>query len=512
VNNRKITVAMAMLALVFGACNNTGATPGNNGPKAGGSVGDVEFNLDLEDAMGNPVDTVDTIALNLVCPGINQDHVLDVTDGAVTAEFGGLEPGMCTVTLEATTNDNAYDCAGSEAFTIVADQVISVGVTLVCIGQNDGNGGGVNVGVDFEINDCADDRIQKIWAIPSNVLTGASTTVNAELVNLVGTPSISWATENAMGYVAMASTQPGGVCDADAQSCQAVRCDGLGGSTVIDPVTNLPTAAVWVTVTVEDDECRDSERVSIDCLQGSVCGDSVLEGAEQCDDGNTVSGDGCQADCTLPAACGNGTLNAGEACDPGLSGTECIGCVDPAEQTCGSDCTIVPECGNNIVEAGEACDDGVAGSAACTSTCTAVGPAGDACLECLNDPTTVANQVLVAPNCNEASHPLCYDILACMAESRCKHLSVSGSAVECFCGVNSDINACLSSATFTDAGPCVDEIRAAVGASVPRTEVVANMLVCTAPGQYGCAGFAIDLATDLPDAQCTTQCDAPPTP
>jgi len=30
-----------------------------------------------------------------------------------------------------------------------------------------------------------------------------------------------------------------------------------------------------------------------------VCGDGRLTGAEQCEDGNTKGGDGCEADCTI---------------------------------------------------------------------------------------------------------------------------------------------------------------------------------------------------------------------
>ncbi len=52
-----------------------------------------------------------------------------------------------------------------------------------------------------------------------------------------------------------------------------------------------------------------------------VCGNSVKEGSEQCDDGNTTSGDGCQADCTTTptgsAQCGNGRVDGLEVCDDG---------------------------------------------------------------------------------------------------------------------------------------------------------------------------------------------------
>jgi len=49
---------------------------------------------------------------------------------------------------------------------------------------------------------------------------------------------------------------------------------------------------------------------------GPVCGDFLVESGEQCDDGNTVSGDGCSASCQLESVCGNGAVEVGETCDP----------------------------------------------------------------------------------------------------------------------------------------------------------------------------------------------------
>ena len=55
--------------------------------------------------------------------------------------------------------------------------------------------------------------------------------------------------------------------------------------------------------------------------QEARCGDSFLwEEVEECDDGNTMSGDGCSASCRLEEqepVCGNGRVEAGEACDDG---------------------------------------------------------------------------------------------------------------------------------------------------------------------------------------------------
>ena len=84
-----------------------------------------------------------------------------------------------------------------------------------------------------------------------------------------------------------------------------------------------------------------------DCAPQAVCGNGILEEGEECDDGNTVNGDGCQADCMLPA-CGDNIVDAGEQCDDGntVNGDGCQ-----------ADC-MLPICGDNIVDAGEQCDDG----------------------------------------------------------------------------------------------------------------------------------------------------------
>src|SRR5262249_19222854 len=66
-----------------------------------------------------------------------------------------------------------------------------------------------------------------------------------------------------------------------------------------------------------------------------------------CDDGNLVSGDGCDSNCTL-TSCGNGVVTVGELCDDG-NGTNGDGC--------DVNCTF-SACGNGVVAPGEQCDDG----------------------------------------------------------------------------------------------------------------------------------------------------------
>jgi cysteine-rich repeat protein len=49
-----------------------------------------------------------------------------------------------------------------------------------------------------------------------------------------------------------------------------------------------------------------------------ICGNHRQDAGEQCDDGNLVSGDGCDFNCT-PTGCGNRVVTAGEQCDAGTA-------------------------------------------------------------------------------------------------------------------------------------------------------------------------------------------------
>ena len=157
-----------------------------------------------------------------------------------------------------------------------------------------------------------------------------------------------------------------------------------------------------------------TDDVNISATVPAICGNSTVEGSEECDDGNTTSGDGCSATCVVeedegggtspppppPAAqCGNGVVETGEQCDDGnqVSGDGCSGAcqlesqppaicgngtVEGSEQCddgnqvsgdgCSSSCTIEtgPVCGNSVLESGEQCDDGnLASGDGCSSAC-----------------------------------------------------------------------------------------------------------------------------------------------
>jgi fibro-slime domain-containing protein len=125
---------------------------------------------------------------------------------------------------------------------------------------------------------------------------------------------------------------------------------------------------------------------------GKACGNSVIDVSEgeNCDDGNTNSGDGCNRicqteanwNCPTPgqkcenlAKCGNSILTSDEVCDDGntLSGDGCSGnckTVEPGWQcrVPGKPCN--PACGDGVITAGEICDDGNTNSGdGCSATC-----------------------------------------------------------------------------------------------------------------------------------------------
>jgi|GEM_PF-3389480 len=184
----------------------------------------------------------------------------------------------------------------------------------------------------------------------------------------------------------------GEVCDDgntvdDGNDCGAncLWTDGAGCSTSSECVSGICNAADG------------------NCAAGNVCGNGKREGLERCDDGNLLTGDGCDAACKLeegqscvlslqcgvglvcnrrgshtcvPAdECGNGVVEGSEVCDDGNSvdsdrctnacllgaGANCSldsDCVEVCDTESDLDCELANVCGNGHVEGSEVCDDG----------------------------------------------------------------------------------------------------------------------------------------------------------
>jgi cysteine-rich repeat protein len=66
------------------------------------------------------------------------------------------------------------------------------------------------------------------------------------------------------------------------------------------------------------DSCTGALDIGCNAAIPNFCGDGTVVGAEECDDGNITSGDGCRGDCT-DEVCGDGVVDVsqGEVCDDG---------------------------------------------------------------------------------------------------------------------------------------------------------------------------------------------------
>lgn len=98
-----------------------------------------------------------------------------------------------------------------------------------------------------------------------------------------------------------------------------------------------------------------------DCSDPS-CGDSVVDTDESCDDGNLVNTDSCLNTCAV-SSCGDGFLQAGEECDDGGDNNDSMS--DSCRTTC-----VEASCGDGVVDTGEECDDGNANNSdTCNNSC-----------------------------------------------------------------------------------------------------------------------------------------------
>jgi cysteine-rich repeat protein len=159
---------------------------------------------------------------------------------------------------------------------------------------------------------------------------------------------------------------------------------GSGSAAEIHAATVLCDVACGNGEVEPGEECDDGDTLSGDgcsdvCLE-EICGNARVDAGEECDDGNTLDDDDCDSLCQLE--CGNGNLDGDEQCDDGnrTNGDLCDeNCIDEV-------------CGNGVVQPGppkEDCDDGNTLSGdGCSSSCVAEAPASEAhqrCIQKLNE-------------------------------------------------------------------------------------------------------------------------------
>jgi cysteine-rich repeat protein len=164
-----------------------------------------------------------------------------------------------------------------------------------------------------------------------------------------------------------------------------LRIHGSTTAPDLDPVNGLADAASDAFAISQDvvdcSTCMSARAVP-------VCGNGTAEFGEQCDDGNTLSGDGCSSGCQLENeppcwpgicrradVCGDQRLSAKEMCDDGntMGGDGCS--ADCLSVETGWRCRVPgrvcsPICGDRLLKGGESCDDGnTMGGDGCSADC-----------------------------------------------------------------------------------------------------------------------------------------------
>ena len=171
----------------------------------------------------------------------------------------------------------------------------------------------------------------------------------------------------------------------------------------------------------------------------ALCGDGLITGSEECDDGNLASGDGCTRAC-LVEVCGDNVVNDGGAED----------CEPPGTGLCTAACKVrAPICGDGFLTPPEQCEDGnTQGGDGCTSEC-ALEFCGDGVV---NDDGAEQCEPPGTPTCTDACilrEPVCGDVLVTSPET-CD----DGNTIE---GDGCSSNCALESAPFCGDGELDDD-------------------------------------------------------
>ena len=148
--------------------------------------------------------------------------------------------------------------------------------------------------------------------------------------------------------------------------------DAGGGQRMFDAANSPDYGTEPLDHAMESGNYPDAGVTQLDVPAVSRCGDRILSQLEQCDDGNTGSGDGCSERCLLEVGwkcsgspsrcthtvCGDGKIEGAEACEDG-NAMPFDGCSASChkEPTCPLGTPCKPVCGDGIV-ADEECDDG----------------------------------------------------------------------------------------------------------------------------------------------------------
>lgn len=232
------------------------------------------------------------------------------------------------------------------------------------------------------------------------------------------------------------------------------------------------------------------------------CGDGVLGGSEQCDDGNTAAGDGCSASCArenppAPDTSGGdvdaaGAGGAGVAADAAQSGDADAG-MDAGAPADGADASAESD------DAGS--EDGASAPPAPEPLCPAEPPGPCEACNCemcrteLDACTNLAGDASEGPAQGTSKAALCEALVRCGRSSGCR-------SIACVCTMENQAS-CLTGATPPD-GPCKDEV---LGAA-ETTDMATFIARATSPDMGYAVAVASAVSTCANNA-CTAACAAP---
>jgi len=291
-----------------------------------------------------------------------------------------------------------------------------------------------------------------------------------------------------------------GGCPADTFETAGTPCGDPGDTICDDPDTCDGSGSCQVNNDADGTSCNDSNVCTIDdaCTGGvcqgdpNSCGDGIVQSGtcgEECDDGNTGNGDGCENDCTFTSICGDGAVNQpGETCEPpgapaGSNGNLCRG-----------DCTV---CGDSVLDATEACDDGNGvNSDGCENDCTPSPTCGDGLLN------------VPGETCDPPDFPAGGNGNLCRSDCTVCGDSVVEGGEDCDDGNGTDGDGCENSCTDTPI--CGDNDINQPSEECDGIDDVACPGTCFPPGSPSeCLCVSINCGDSVIDPSEGEQCDPP---
>ncbi len=290
----------------------------------------------------------------------------------------------------------------------------------------------------------------------------------------------------AEGYLCNGGTNDGYVCYSPSWSIAAnyvgdYFCETLGGGTC---ERNARSYQTYHTRT-----CDDGSSTSM-CgwnawdycnANGQSCGNGVVDGDEECDDGNDIATDSCTTACTVNV-CGDGYLYSGsEECDQGTSnGAACDSAYESTCTACSTTCHYTVSsgefCGDGVINGAEYCDgadvpyvwynyySSTNGQPVSLGSCTAA-QAGDGYVDDMGGPYTYVDSSGATQSLTQI---ICAQVGLCNG------------------GTNNGGD-CASDSQCTGGGECVMPVcNASCSASCPTTESTTTLLLTTnQPGAIG---------------------------